>query len=356
MKSKQYDNVIMHTLINLPCNKIYSSNHKKTIDEYTKEEFYKELGNTKDRLCCTGERLDHALSIMKVLIKSDLDSSCYYELVDEAEKIIPLQYGPYIGGLHAAINQAGWKLLASERKSHRAGVLLVPLELQRELLPNLEDNLFIGDDEKIPQRLTDWILKDNLDKNLIKGDVVHFPCGGYRNDGSYFWDGKKVIEYLYDENVDEYGSVLKEWTIPEFPVKYFEQVVAHNVYVWIDPKYDKEIKGNITYGLPDVIKSIEDRPSQDIIYSWFMYNGKKYWIIGDYDIDEDYEPVPEGVHMIYFVNAIIKHGPVMYDSMYYIYNLTDKDAEIIYVQYDLSDDSDNSDCSNSDDNSDNTDN
>lgn len=191
-----------------------------------------------------------------------------------------LGYGPYIGNVHGAPRD-NWEKLAAERRPDRAWVLLVPVELQRRFVPNFDSTTFVDDDREIPNRLTEWIHEEKFEVKLKKGDVVHLPCGGYRNDGSYFWNGEKVIDFEF--TVDEYGAVPQEWTFPEFPINYFDMVVAHNSYVWIDSQFNEEIAANTTFGIPDIV---ENAPGK-IMYSWFIYSEEKYWIIGEADFSEE---------------------------------------------------------------------
>ena len=127
--------------------------------------------------------------------------------------------------------------------------------------------------------------------SLQKGDVVRLHLSdGYRNEGSYFWDGTEVIDY--EKTVDDYGSVPTRFKFPEFPLHYFSEVVTHNSYVWIPDEFQKQVATNLAYGLlPRVLvpvpwgwhggeSTIKTRRLGKVYYSWFVYGEQKYWVIG----------------------------------------------------------------------------
>ncbi len=75
------------------------------------------------------------------------------------------------------------------------------------------------------------------DLPLLRGDVIHIEWAGeYRNTGKIMWDGVKVITLGYDNNIDEYGYVPREFTIPEFSYDHFHDSIAHNLIIWLSPE------------------------------------------------------------------------------------------------------------------------
>lgn len=83
--------------------------------------------------------------------------------------------------------------------------------------------------------------------NITLGDVVIIESeSGYRNDRVFMWNGKKVIK-LYTE-VDDYGSVPPEIEISDdndFTAYSWEDLVAHNNFVWYSPEIRDRIKENL---------------------------------------------------------------------------------------------------------------
>nr|QBK93147.1 MAG: hypothetical protein LCPAC403_02810 [Pithovirus LCPAC403] len=197
-----------------------------------------------------------------------------------------------------------WGHLVKPRTPESSFLLMVPYEVQKRVVPDLKYLRF--DDDKIPDRLTKWIIEEKYENILKKGDVIHLPAGMNRNDGSYFWDSEKVIEFEF--SVDEYGAVPRNWCFPEFPLKYFQPVVAHNDYVWLDSMFDEEIEKNTTYGIPSL--EYTTLPKKKMVYSWFIYEYIKYWIIGiadevHYDDEDEWRAVFKRSNCEYYRSLII---------------------------------------------------
>lgn len=76
--------------------------------------------------------------------------------------------------------------------------------------------------------ITKYITEDFIERtNLKRGDVLHLGWGSeYRNSDKYMWDGEKAVILDYED--DEYGSVPKEFSFPEFRPDYFAKSVVHN--------------------------------------------------------------------------------------------------------------------------------
>lgn len=78
-----------------------------------------------------------------------------------------------------------------------------------------------------------WIEENwNFFKNILRrGDLIINEgfWNQYRNEPRLFWDGKKLLYFDYENNIDEYGLIPKELTtFSEFPHLYFSGLNAHN--------------------------------------------------------------------------------------------------------------------------------
>lgn len=167
-----------------------------------------------------------------------------------------------------------------ERNDEKSFVYLVPKDLKDDIGTNNTD-----ENEEILVKLTDWLNGQIGDMTTFpqKGDVVQLSWGEYRNDGTFFVDiindEVKVIHMEYD--IDDYGSPPMNWWFPEFPIKYFEDVIRHNRLVFLSPIFDDEIMNNITFGIPDI--EFDIKPEYDIWFSYFEYNNATYCILGNPD-------------------------------------------------------------------------
>jgi len=100
------------------------------------------------------------------------------------------------------------------------------------------------DNEKLLFEMTKAITKDFINENLLKrGDVLYLSwVASYRNDGKFLWDGKQVVNLDYED--DDYGSVPKEFTFPEFRPDYFSESIVHNNIVRLIPEKINEVINN----------------------------------------------------------------------------------------------------------------
>lgn len=117
------------------------------------------------------------------------------------------------------------------------------------LSDDLDENTinYIDDSDKIEDHILvklHNILKD-LRVNLIRGDVIQLSWCTYRNDGLFIYDGENIIDLVYDK-FDDYGHIPKSFTIPEFPIYYWSEIIQHNCCMWINPKYHQELIDNVT--------------------------------------------------------------------------------------------------------------
>jgi hypothetical protein len=97
--------------------------------------------------------------------------------------------------------------------------------------------------EELIKKMTAYIKKQVKENNrafvgIARGDVVILDTdAGYRNNGKFIWDGKKVIG-LYTE-VDDYGSLPPEIEIADdndFEPDSWEDLIDHNEYIWYSPE------------------------------------------------------------------------------------------------------------------------
>ena len=103
--------------------------------------------------------------------------------------------------------------------------------------------------EGLIKKMTAYIKKQVKENNrafvgIARGDVVILDTdAGYRNDGKFIWNGKKVID-LYTE-VDDYGSLPPEIEIADdndFTAYSWEDLLDHNNLVWYSPEIRDRIK------------------------------------------------------------------------------------------------------------------
>ncbi len=87
---------------------------------------------------------------------------------------------------------------------------------------DLDDN---DNDDEVSEFLNTTNLKHILTIN--RGDIIHIAgTSAYRNNNKFIWNGTKFLPL--DFELDEYGSVPRDFTFPEFPIGYFTGL-------WSDP-------------------------------------------------------------------------------------------------------------------------
>ena len=101
------------------------------------------------------------------------------------------------------------------------------IELNEEDFPELA-NINRDDEEIMAEHITNSVGKNLTIGELLKrGDVLHLGWGSsYRNDDKFLWDGEKAV--ILDSQIDDYGSVPKEFPFPEFRPEYFSESIDHN--------------------------------------------------------------------------------------------------------------------------------
>ena len=150
-----------------------------------------------------------------------------------------------------------------------------------EDFPELSEKIPLEDyaeglSEEYLQLFTDQLTPKLNDLPLLRGDVIYFGwVGNYRNDGKLMWDGQQVVNL--DFSLDDYGSIPRNFTFPEFPFDHFYQSIDHNCLIWIDPKYIEQI-----------IKIFDEKTQKSFVKTLY----ETYTIIpGVVDKDEKYIPL-----------------------------------------------------------------
>jgi hypothetical protein len=148
--------------------------------------------------------------------------------------------------------------------------------------------------------ILDKLLESNVD--LVRGDII---CDGsssdkFRNDGVCIFNGYKLVTLYQD--IDDYGSLPLEFTIinNNVPTKYWRQSFDENGEVVIggidhNTFYPFDITDDI---FDELINNIKDdgytyfgtfctlsntANKNDIIYTYFTLNNKRYYIISAWD-------------------------------------------------------------------------
>lgn len=132
---------------------------------------------------------------------------------------------------------------------------------------------------------------DNFDQMVTDGDIVQLDFFDYRNSGTLIYKGKlgKVTEL--DQEPDDYGNLPKEYTIYNWPIKYWEDRIVHNNIINIGPEISQAFKNlninhvhKLTYSRfkSMVSLSYDDQDNPDIYVVNFMVNGKNYYVIADF--------------------------------------------------------------------------
>lgn len=148
---------------------------------------------------------------------------------------------------------------------------------------------------------------------LKRGDIVNIleEKERYRNDGSYIWDGKKLIDLNYGD-YDDYGYVPKEFDISEFgPKDYFSNSIDHNHLISHKPTISKKDIMNLEF-----INDIEE----DALYA--VFKDKYYNIVFLYNI-EDVETNISDISDKTIINKLLKKFKVdklnyfLYEDLYF---------------------------------------
>lgn len=114
-------------------------------------------------------------------------------------------------------------------------------------------------------------------KDLRRGDLIGLAMFmGYRNDGTFIYDGKEAVEL--SEDPDDCGTVPLIFSVPdEFPVRYWEDLVIHNSYVPFHPdRWMNQLENNFY-----TFKAQFEGETLQFPATTITHNGHKYVIFGD---------------------------------------------------------------------------
>lgn len=90
-----------------------------------------------------------------------------------------------------------------------------------------------------------WHRKYTSDTNELKrGDIIRFEEQGYRNEGSYVWDGEKIVP-LDDETISDQGTIPREFQVTkdEFYPGYWKDALDQGGgNFWLSPDLQDSIR------------------------------------------------------------------------------------------------------------------
>ncbi len=151
-----------------------------------------------------------------------------------------------------------------------------------------------SEDDDIKAEELNQLLKIRKPLEFMKrGDVLHLEWGSkYRNDDKFLWDGEKVV--TLDYMLDDYGSVPKEFSFPEFRPDFFIESIDHNRIVRFSSDKQREIINNFNVETQQsyvkdkynkyIITLSDDSSSVDIKYNKIYVNDDTYFSLEGNDI------------------------------------------------------------------------
>lgn len=149
-------------------------------------------------------------------------------------------------------------------------------------IEDYQDELY-NDNRDILDKVLNKMLELKID--LVRGDLICNGLNEYRNDGVCIFNGEKIIPLNYE--IDDYGSLPSEFTVinDNVPIRYWEDSekykgIDHNCHIWFD--IDDDIRKQLVENI--------DIDKYCTIYTTFILNNKKYYIIDVYcDDDSSFE-------------------------------------------------------------------
>lgn len=138
---------------------------------------------------------------------------------------------------------------------------------------------------------------ENFDQIVRNGDIVQLEFFDYRNSGTMIYHGSERKITTLDEEIDEYGSLPKNFTIRDFPVKYWEGRIVHNSIVNITPELRSALsKLDTSYvqkmNHSDFKSNVLDKVNHEIFFDitddyihyfiHFILDDKDYYLFADY--------------------------------------------------------------------------
>lgn len=109
--------------------------------------------------------------------------------------------------------------------------------------------------------------KTNPKFKIRRGDIIFLEGEtGYRNDGKFIYDGRKVRDLGADSDIDEYGYIPKDFEVlnpnDDYRIPtYWELLIDHNRIIWFNTSPNvEEMKRNLQY--------VMFSPQNHVIYTW----------------------------------------------------------------------------------------
>lgn len=131
-----------------------------------------------------------------------------------------------------------------------------------------------------------------LEPEPKNGDIIVSAGKRYRNDDLWFIlieNGEKKVIEPYAE-IDDYGSVPPNFRFPDFPVRYYDEIVSHNFIMYCTPEICQKIINGVKIGnCPILEENIYD--DLEDVWSEFTHDGKTYYVFA---ISEELKYPDEG--------------------------------------------------------------
>ena len=90
-----------------------------------------------------------------------------------------------------------------------------------------------------------WYRKQRSDTNELKrGDIIRFEKQGYRNEGSYVWDGNKIV-HLDQETITDQGSIPREFVVTKnefYPGQWMDALDQGGHCFWLSQELQESIQ------------------------------------------------------------------------------------------------------------------
>ena len=174
--------------------------------------------------------------------------------------------------------------------------------------------------DELIKKMTAYIKKQVKENNrsfvgIARGDVVTLDTdAGYRNDGKFIWDGKKVIG-LYTE-VDDYGSLPPEIEIADdndFEPDSWEDLIDHNEYIWYSPEIRTRLYNSLLERRGGRIRNVIEGDVNIRGRQWtFTYEGNRMDADEPLTLDDALRAIKESRTL--FVPGATSHKISMYSS------------------------------------------
>lgn len=182
----------------------------------------------------------------------------------------------------------------------------LPAEIVAETANELElmEKLNINEDQlgNMLMSILQRKYQGNFDEMVKNGDLVQMVFYNYRNDGTMIYHKHDRKITLLNVEIDEYGSLPKDFTIMDFPVRYWESRIVHNTIINLGPELIDAF-GRLTIdqiqqiGYKDFKSTVLDKVDNDLTpdidqfleqegyvfyFVHFLINNKNYYVFAEY--------------------------------------------------------------------------